>query len=132
VGRACGNREKTDPNAYSALDGGGMRGLISLQILRRMEELIGNGDEGYRLCSTFDYFAGTSTGAMIAAALAYGKPVAEIEKMYLDLGPRIFQKRWLPGRLRSLYKASGLTEGLKGFFRETKLGDPVFVLSWRS
>ena len=111
------------PKRLLALDGGGMRGLISLQILKRMEQLIGNDDKDYRLSSTFDYFAGTSTGAMIAAALACGHAVDEIETMYGDLGPRIFRKRWLPGRLRSLYKAGGITDGLKEFFKEARLGD---------
>jgi hypothetical protein len=125
-GRSVLRESRSDgPKRLLALDGGGMRGLISLQILRRMEELIGNGDRAYRLGATFDYLAGTSTGAMIAAALACGRTVDEIETMYRGLGPRIFQKRWVPGRLRSLYKEGGITNGLKDFFgSETKLGDP--------
>ncbi len=120
-------REARDdgPKRLLALDGGGMRGLISLQFLRRMAELIGNGDKQYRLCSTFDYFAGTSTGAMIAACLACGSSVDDVENLYRSLGRRIFTKRWLPGRLRSFYKAGGITAGLKDFFgTDTTLGDP--------
>jgi hypothetical protein len=112
------------PKRLLSLDGGGMRGLISLQVLRRMEEVIGNQDESFRLSDAFDYVAGTSTGAIIAAALATGHTVDEIEAMYRSLGPDIFKKKWLPGRFRSLYKASGVTKALQDFFEpDTTLGD---------
>lgn len=55
------------PRKMVAPDGGGIRGVITLQILRTIEEIV-----GMRLCDYFDYIGGTSTGAIIAAGLARG------------------------------------------------------------
>ena len=57
-----------------AIDGGGIRGVLALEILRKVEadlrEKIGNKD--VRLADYFDFIGGTSTGAIIAAGLAKG------------------------------------------------------------
>ena len=101
-----------------------MRGLISMQILRKMEALLGGGDPSYRLSDTFDYVAGTSTGAIIAAGIAMRHPVAEIEEMYVHLGPKIFRRRWVPAWWRSMYRDRPVSDELKGFFgASTTLGD---------
>lgn len=59
------------PKRILALDGGGLRGILSLAILQRIEDVLkarhGDSDE-FRLCHYFDLIAGTSTGAIIAAA----------------------------------------------------------------
>jgi len=113
------------PKRLLALDGGGMRGLITLQILRRVEEVLGNGDPAYRLSSTFDYIAGTSTGAIIAAALAVGHRVETVEELYRRLGPEVFRRRWFPGWYKSMYRSGEITDLLKEFFgAATTLGDP--------
>ena len=87
------------PKRILALDGGGVRGILTLGILAKIEALLkerhGN-DPDFRLCHYFDLIAGTSTGAIIAAALACEMTVEELSKMYLDLGKRVFQ----PSRLR--------------------------------
>ena len=58
------------PRKLLALDGGGIRGVLSLQVLIKMEGLLreqsGQGED-FRLCNYFDYIGGTSTGAIIAA-----------------------------------------------------------------
>ena len=48
-----------------SIDGGGIRGVISAVLLEKMEELTGR-----PVSSLFDMIAGTSTGGIIAAALA--------------------------------------------------------------
>ena len=126
-GRVAREEATGGPKRVLALDGGGMRGLITMQLLRRIEELLGGGDPGYRLADTFDFVAGTSTGAIIAAAIARGDRIDEVERMYLDLGPKIFRKRWLPGRLRSFYKRGPITAELQEYFgADTTLGDDSF------
>jgi hypothetical protein len=89
-----------------ALDGGGILGVMSLCILKRMEEqlkpLSGMG-ESFRLCHFFDYIAGTSTGAIIAAGLAIGKSADELMEFYRKSGPAMFQRASLGRRL--LYHA---------------------------
>lgn len=77
-----------------ALDGGGMRGLIALGFVERLEALSG-GD----LPKRFELIGGTSTGAVIATGLALGLPVARIRDFYTDLAPTVFRRSpWrLPG-----------------------------------
>ena len=62
-----------------ALDGGGIRGLITLEFLAKMESLLrertGAGED-FVLADYFDYVAGTSTGAIIASTIL-GRKVAE-------------------------------------------------------
>ena len=57
--------ESAAPRKMLALDGGGIRGVLTLQILKSIETQLGT-----KLCDYFDYIAGTSTGAIIAAGLA--------------------------------------------------------------
>jgi patatin-like phospholipase/acyl hydrolase len=60
-----------------ALDGGGIRGVMTLGILKGIEDQVGS-----PLCNYFDYIAGTSTGAIIAAGLARGMTVAQLLDFY--------------------------------------------------
>ena len=52
-----------------ALDGGGIRGVLSLEILRKLESVLrtASGRADYRLADYFDYISGTSTGGIIAS-----------------------------------------------------------------
>lgn len=75
-----------------AIDGGAMHGLSSLEVLREIET-----EAGRPIADLFDFVAGTSTGAIIAAALLVpgenGKPkytVNEVIGAYKDLGREIF------------------------------------------
>ena len=83
------------PRKLLALDGGGIRGVLTLQVLVRMEELLrehsGQGDN-FRLCNFFDYIGGTSTGAIIAAGLARGMSAQELSDFYMKAGPAMFNK----------------------------------------
>ena len=64
------------PKRILTLDGGGVRGILTLGYLERIEEILRerhNDSEDFRLCHYFDLIAGTSTGAIIAACLAKGR-----------------------------------------------------------
>lgn len=78
-----------------ALDGGGLMGLISLGILQEIEDQLrdahGN-HEDFRLRDYFDYIAGTSTGAIIAAGLMTGMRVSELRDLYVEMGPQMFRR----------------------------------------
>lgn len=82
------------PRKLLSIDGGGLRGVLSLEILRAIESMLaaktGAGDD-FRLSHYFDYVAGTSTGSVIASLLALGKTVDEAVQLYLELGPRAFK-----------------------------------------
>ena len=69
---------RTGPRKLLALDGGGILGLISLGFLMEMENLLRERlgkDQNFVLADYFDYIAGNSTGAIIAAGLALGMKV---------------------------------------------------------
>jgi patatin-like phospholipase len=104
------------PRKLLALDGGGIRGVLTLQVLIKMEKLLaeksGQG-ENFRLCNFFDYIGGTSTGAIIAAGLAIGKSAQFLSDFYQDVGPAMFEKAFILKRLKHLYKSEPLTEKLQ-------------------
>ncbi|MGY5205343.1 patatin-like phospholipase family protein [Nocardia gipuzkoensis] len=111
-----------------ALDGGGIRGVLALEILRSIEgQLQQHYGRELVLGDYFDYIGGTSTGAIIAAALAQGHPVEEIQNRYQTLGRRVFRKRLMPMWMRSLYRDTNPTRELEDFFgAQRTLGDPDF------
>lgn len=115
------------PKRILTLDGGGVRGVLTLGVLEHIEALLRKrhaaGDE-FRLSHYFDLVAGTSTGAIIAAALARGMSVGEVQALYLKLAREIFQKSlFRQGVLRAKYSAEKLTAILQEVFGpETTLG----------
>ncbi|HZI61837.1 MAG TPA: patatin-like phospholipase family protein [Pyrinomonadaceae bacterium] len=116
---------KKSPRKLLTLDGGGIRGVLTLQVLIRMEELLrehsGQGDN-FRLCNFFDYIGGTSTGAIIAAGLARGMSAKELSDFYMKAGPAMFDKSFILFRLRHLYESKPLQEELqKTFGKDTTL-----------
>jgi uncharacterized protein len=88
-------KAKTGPRKLLALDGGGIRGVMTLEVLAKIEsELqakLGRGDD-FVLADYFDYVAGTSTGAIIATCLSLGMRVEAIRNFYIDSGPAMFDK----------------------------------------
>ncbi len=113
------------PRKILALDGGGIRGVLSLQVLIRMEEILAEASgqgENFRLCNFFDYIGGTSTGAIIAAGLACGMSAQELSDFYMKTGPAMFDKSFILFRLRHLYESQPLAEELqKTFGKDTNL-----------
>jgi hypothetical protein len=105
--------ESNAPRRLLALDGGGIRGVLTLGILKAIEQMVGQ-----PLCQYFDYIAGTSTGAIIAASLARGLSVDEVEQFYRDAGPDMFEKTRFLKRLNSLYQNGPLEQKLKTVFGE--------------
>ena len=103
---------KTSPKRILALDGGGIRGALTLGYLQRIEDILRkqHGDEkSFRLSQYFDLIGGTSTGSIIAACLAIGMSVNEIKTMYMNLGDKIFAKKykwWKIFEIDDLIKAS--------------------------
>jgi hypothetical protein len=115
------------PKRILALDGGGLRGILSLGLLQTIEDTLrtrhGAGDD-FRLSHYFDLIAGTSTGAIIAATLALGWKVEEIRSHYMMLGERVFTRSLLrQGVLRAKYDDDTLIAELKKVYgAKTTLG----------
>jgi hypothetical protein len=110
-----------------ALDGGGIRGVITLQVLAKFERILretkAEGNPDFRLADYFDYIGGTSTGAIIAAALAIGMSVAEISHFYHTSATQMFTRAGYLQRFRFKYVDEKLSALLKSVFgAETTLG----------
>lgn len=110
-----------------AIDGGGIRGMIALRVLAKIEAILREkfNRPNLVLSDYFDFIGGTSTGGIIAAALSIGMSVKAIESFYRNQGARIFFpnknriKHWFYAR----YDASVLTQEIKKVFGEsTTLG----------
>lgn len=119
------------PKRILSLDGGGIRGALTLGYLKKIETILREkeGDPNLLLCDYFDLIGGTSTGSIIASALAIGKSVDEIVDLYMELGGKIFGKKndwWNPLEtlkfLKAGYNYKALEDSLKGAFGNITLG----------
>lgn len=121
--RIVGSGMKTDPPRYGkelcllVLDGGGVRGLSSLQIVKRLMESI-NPDFPPRPCEHFDMIGGTSTGGLIALMLGrLGMTVDEAIDAYLELSPKIFAKLHhrvtVKGKVQGRFDHTAVEQGVK-------------------
>jgi len=104
-----------------SLDGGGIKGLFSAAVLAYLEE-----DLNIRIADHFDLITGTSTGGIIALALASGMSPKEIVHFYVVRGPHIFPSQRFAD-LRHLMKhkfcPSNLKKSLRDCFGDQLLGD---------
>jgi hypothetical protein len=115
----------TPPKRILALDGGGVRGILTLGYLAKIESMLRRryGDAELRLCDYFDLIGGTSTGAIIATGLAIGKTVAELQTLYTSLATDIFQSDWFrPGVLAPKFSIESLQVALEDTFHDYQLG----------
>ena len=126
-----------------SLDGGGLRGIIPVLLLKEIEKRTGK-----RIVELFDLFAGTSTGGLIVCALTVsddGKiPVyslQEVEEIYSKRGNEIFPKKSFAGKIiksvTSLktprFSAKGLDKVLNellGSRRMTNCLKPILITSF--
>ncbi len=108
------------------LDGGGVRGLLTLGVLSELELTLRKraGNEKAVLSDYFDLIGGTSTGSIIATALALGWPVAEISALYKQLIPKIFADASGQGFFAPKFKNGPLTKALGDAFGAKTLGSP--------
>lgn len=111
------------PKRILAMDGGGIRGALSLGFLERIERILRerHGRPDLRLCEYFDLIGGTSTGSIIAAALAIGLDTAEIKKLYFELGGKVFGARKFK-QWEARFLAAPLEEELERVFGDITLG----------
>ncbi|GAB3640086.1 patatin-like phospholipase family protein [Spirosoma arcticum] len=111
-----------------ALDGGGIRGTITIEILAKMERLLQQQlqrDDTFVLADYFDYISGTSTGAIIATCLSLGMRIDTIRDFYQASGSAMFDKASLLDRFRYKYHDEKLAEKLKTVIgADTTLGSP--------
>lgn len=112
--------QKTGPKKILACDGGGIRGLISIEILARLEaelrEKLSQPD--LLLGDYFDFICGTSTGAIIASCLSCGMDMSTIRNFYVNHGKSMFERaRWYL-RLHEKYEGEPLAQILQKTFSD--------------
>lgn len=106
-----------------SLDGGGVRGLFSAVILRRLQEEVPGWLE------QVDLIAGTSTGGILALGLAHGLSPLALSNLYYEESPYIFDDSVLDdvadmGRLIGAdYNTEPLADVLRRVIGHTRLAE---------
>uniref|UniRef100_A0A2K5K0M7 85/88 kDa calcium-independent phospholipase A2 n=1 Tax=Colobus angolensis palliatus TaxID=336983 RepID=A0A2K5K0M7_COLAP len=104
--------EKRTHDHLLCLDGGGVKGLIIIQLLIAIEKA-----SGVATKDLFDWVAGTSTGGILALAILHGKSMAYMRGVYFRMKDEVF-------RGSRPYESGPLEEFLKREFGEhTKMTD---------
>ena len=118
--------QSTGPKKILTLDGGGIRGMIAVEVLGAIESLLREKlkkGPDFVLADYFDFVAGTSTGAIIATCISLGMKVDTIRDFYVNSGPDMFDKASLLKRFRYKFEDDKLAEKMQGIFgKDTKLG----------
>lgn len=127
------------PYRILAIDGGGVRGLIPALCLARIEKELGQPINRY-----FDLVVGTSTGSLLACAVANGVSMEETAQLYIDRAAQVFPQgegrfwqnatRYVTRRFAGpQYSAEGLQTTLKDAFGDKPFGDcqiPTMVTTY--
>lgn len=108
-----------------ALDGGGIRGVITARILKEIEAQVQKPLNQY-----FDLIAGTSTGSIVAAGLVTGMSPDQLIGIYQKEGGKIFQPSWQRNLMKWLrgpkYSNQGLIEVLQSHLQHKEFGEIQF------
>lgn len=115
------------PKRILALSGGGVRGIVEVAFLERVEaHYKAQFGPRTRLCDVFDLVGGTSTGALIATAVSLGRPVSQIKDFYLNRAAKFFEDRkwWRLGRA-PLFDSYALETEIRSDIGAICLGDPA-------
>ncbi|XP_053110798.1 85/88 kDa calcium-independent phospholipase A2 isoform X2 [Hemicordylus capensis] len=104
--------KKRNQDRILSLDGGGIRGLVLIQLLIAIEKAAGR-----PLRELFDWIAGTSTGGILALSVVHGKPMDYMRCLYFRMKDQVF-------RGSRPYESEPLEDFLKKEFGEhTKMTD---------
>ncbi|KAK3605074.1 hypothetical protein CHS0354_000740 [Potamilus streckersoni] len=115
----------TTPKKILSLDGGGVRGILTLGILKEIETLIKEKyGEKTSLGDYYDLMCGTSTGAIIASGLAIGKKIFGKGRKY-----KLIPRDWTSIRAFFIenYSSTILESYLENKFRDITLGDDSHI-----
>ena len=115
------------PKRILALDGGGVRGIVSLAFLEAIEGVLRErtGRSDLRLSDYYDLIGGTSTGSIIATGLALGFGVGELIDIYRSLSRQAFGSQrmlWLGGLLAHKFPPEPLMSAIRHHVGSETLG----------
>jgi predicted acylesterase/phospholipase RssA len=107
--------QSTGPKKILTCDGGGILGLMSVEILAKLEAdlRLRLNKPDLVLADYFDFVCGTSTGAIIASCISTGMSTDQIRKFYVDSGQQMFDKASLLKRLQYSYNDEPLAKKLR-------------------
>eukprot|EP01103_Thecamoeba_quadrilineata_P001111 TRINITY_DN1098_c0_g3_i1.p1 TRINITY_DN1098_c0_g3~~TRINITY_DN1098_c0_g3_i1.p1 ORF type:complete len:971 (+),score=190.39 TRINITY_DN1098_c0_g3_i1:79-2991(+) len=114
------NRRRSGGIRILAIDGGGIRGLVPIEMLKRIER-----ETKCTISSMFDLIIGTSTGALLSVAVGAKKmKLRDIQTMYEELGTKIFSRSSVSKALKmarstARYSALKLSQNLIAAFDST-------------
>jgi len=114
-----------------ALDGGGVRGLSSLMILRQLMITV-NPNSPPKPCEYFEMIGGTSTGGIIAIMLGRLRmTVGECIEAYTALSDKVFEKKGrrfkINGKLQGRFNATELEDAVKQILRSHGLSEDALL-----
>lgn len=110
------------PHKILTLDGGGIRGALTIEVLAEIESIVAS--KGYAtLADYFDYISGTSTGAILATGLSLGWKVDRLRSFYHEHGERMFAPASFFRKFKYRYEDDNLAETLKKELKGKTLGD---------
>lgn len=115
-----------------SIDGGGIRGVFPAKILAELEaKLKADGIEKWQIFEHFDMICGTSTGGILAIALALGIPAKDLHTLYLDNAKSIFgnKKGFFKQFKYAAFERDFLENLIRDKFKEVKNGieDPRLI-----
>ena len=144
------------PKRILSFDGGGVRGAISVAFLERIERIFAEHQHKllsdyiavkeragindatvaaarkklltFRLADWFDLVGGTSTGALIAGAVALGFNTSQIKSFYTERAPSIFQRPFwrIPG-LQAKFDARALQQEIDTIVKDCRLDSDELI-----
>ena len=97
-----------------SIDGGGIRGIIPAVVLAALER-----QTGRPVRESFDFIAGTSTGAVLTAGLVAGISAAEIVRLYERRSVEVFRRVPLVSTLRRIVTGSSGPSDHRSTFAST-------------
>ena len=121
------------PYRVLSLDGGGMRGLYTATVLNTIASRFSYGRGELDIGKGFDLITGTSTGGILACALAAGEPIQKVIEIYQVHGQVIFscplpQNKFAKGlwAIRNFLRPANdnirLSSALKSIFKDQTIG----------
>ncbi len=115
------------PKKLLSIDGGGIRGLIAIEFLSRVESTLRDALQrpDLRLSDYFDYVGGTSTGAIIATLIALGYAVDDIRSFYRTGAHTMFDPNRFQRIGRRLKGPFAVAMGVLGMLVYKTMYDPL-------